>query len=249
MLVARGVVHVEPTWVFSQLCRFGRLIKSAVEAIFTSQTGAGEPRNFERGVVVYDSPADNEGLVFLGRFPELLEYASKPYVNGEFRLSTKLSLPIPSNFLRDMGRIGDPDQFILDGEEISPAPRSLVQQRQLVQKLYDASQRNPGRVQIWTQIWNYRLKMILIEEVMRLFEDQYQLKPIIGRKLFDLVITALDTNEGVVSCVLRGKVEYALKDRPELELPEIINWKCSYSGCLSYDMKASVYRIEVSFQR
>ena len=124
----------------------------------------------DKPLVVYRGmPIDNnlevEILVEEKRFRnlyELLDQTSRPYTIQNIVLANGTELEIAKNFLSDIARSGEPDQFFIDHKEITPLPKTEQQKVDLLAMLVEIADGDKGKVRNWTELWNYRLKINII---------------------------------------------------------------------------------------
>jgi len=177
-------------------------------------------------------------------FEALLDQSSHPYPLTQFDLNDGTKLEITRTFLSDIERIGDPDQFFINGEEISPAPKTDAQKKALLNKLLHIAKGNPNTVKRWTEIWNYRIKVDLVNTMMEEFRSQFKLNPMIARRGgFSEVVISLDTERQILTCRIQGKVSHATN-----EDTDIVDVNIPFQALFTFDIKRNSVEKQIEFQ-
>ncbi len=103
---------------------------------------------------------------------------------------------------------------------------------------------NATLVREWTEIWSYRTKSSLINEIMYQFHEQYELYPIIGRRGgYKQVQISLDTATGTLIVHIEGEIQHATDETADLH--EV---RATFSANLIYNPLEGVIKflVEIS---
>ncbi len=148
-----------------------------------------------------------------------------------FKLADGSSIEIAKQFLSDAGRLGNPDRFFINGEEIQAA-KTEEEQQALIQKLLNIAGGDKELVKQWTLIWNHRCKLVFANEISERFVQEFQLKPIINRDSLTKVIVSLDTGESKLHFQMEGRIKYATDPDEEIK-----NVDVTFSARMCYEAK------------
>lgn len=174
---------------------------------------------------------------------ELLDQSSRRYPMIKVKLKDGSELEVAKTFLSDVERSGEPDQFFIDGMEITPPPKSEEQKLALLEQLLVIAKGDRKKVSHWTELWNYRLKVNLVSDIMEEFGENYGLNPVFGRNGFGKVVLALDTIKGKISCHVEGNIDNATDEDLDTH-----SMKVRYTADFSYDPEDRWVETHVKFQ-
>ncbi len=224
------------------------------QTIFQRSAGAPLASLAGRELVVYREAkleGEENGVVLIeevrySNLHDLLAQTSRPYPIQEINLydldqADHVRLNVAKHFLSDIERSGEPDRFLIDGEEVVPPPKTEEQKKELLIKILQIAQGDQKKVEKWTEIWNYRLKIDILNGVIEDFRNKFSLNPIFGRDSYQSVVISLDTQKNSLSCKVEGKIEKALtiEDVQTEKLPEIREGlKFQYKANISCDLNA-----------
>lgn len=183
-------------------------------------------------------PADDgkDGdVVMVGthRYRGLIDYLDSSvgaYPTKKIILDSGEEVEVAASFLTDIERIGDPDEFYIDLEKITPAPKTDQQKKDLLTKMLGIAKDDKNVLKAWTQTWNYRLKIDLQEMVWKSVLEQQGLQPYFPRNGYASVVTTLHTDTGNLSCVVSGRIDEGADDKMD---NQPVNLK--YKSKLTFD--------------
>lgn len=223
----------------------------SVSSIFRSSNPQIQPVVQERqgGMVVYEeiTVEDEKETVWVEKeryqdvFP-MLNQSTNPYPMVTVNLRDQSKIQVAKTFLTDVERSGQPDQFFIDLLEIQPAPKTPEDKLQLLEKMLEISNGDREKVSRWTQLWNYRLKAHLVNDVMENFKREYNLNPVFARDGFKKVVLSLDTKKEVLTCRVEGKIDHAT----DADL-NVHPCKLSYAANFSYAEQDESVKIQINF--
>lgn len=189
-------------------------------------------------VICYQSVSDVGGL---------FDGTSRPYPMTFIEVDGK-EIEVAKTFLTDIERSGEPDQFFINEEEISPPPKTDAQKQDLLRKMLQIAGGDAEKVTRWTEIWNYRVKIDLQNSVMEEFQRQFKLSPVFGRNGLSNVKISLNTETEKLECIVEGVIENAMDDDLALEMPEIREVNYSFSAIFVFEHSDRVIEKAVRFK-
>lgn len=203
---------------------------------------------WDKPVVVYRAVDDEKDGILVEKevyenLFELLDKSSNRYPMIRVKLKDESELDVAKTFLSDVERSGEPDQFFIDGIEIKPPPKTEEQKLALLEQLLLIAKGDRQKVSHWTELWNYRLKVNLVNEIMEEFKEKYNLNPVFGRNGFGKVVLALDTQRGVMTCHVEGNIDNATDEDLDTH-----SMKVRYTADFSYDPQDKWVETRVMFQ-
>lgn len=167
----------------------------------------------DRHIVVYQILQVSPGVtVLIGEpkpFEDIYAYfdqATDPYVLRDVKVldqqGHEVILRIPGPFLTDIERCGGLDRFIINGKEVTPAPKSDEQKQKLLADMLQMAGGDEAAVTNWTSLWNSRAKFVLLNILRREILKKYGLDP--SMSVTSSSVTSYKTETGDLICQFMG---------------------------------------------
>lgn len=128
---------------------------------------------------------------------------------------------IPKNFFSDIERCLHPDQFTINGDLLPAKMDPETALKWLSKRL-----KNPEDLKIWSQMWNYGLKIWLAEKIRESFGINDP------KLLFTSSILSLDDNNCTIICEIEGIVT----EGTHRENLDLVSLNYTFSGRLKIDL-------------
>jgi hypothetical protein len=220
--------YLSPSNVATGISSIGTKVISAVSAVLNNQPELpikGQPGGHfsakVRQLVSYKDDEDEKDAVLVDQNPgfEALSDDMEVYKKlAEFTLSDGTKIKVSRVFLAEITRIGQPDQFWIDEEQISVPPETddapedpkELWKKNLLEKMLKIAGNDRNRVTLWTQVWNFGHKMELTKDVIELVKEKYECEHVILPRegAYEVSNILLDTKTDRISVNLKGKVSY-----------------------------------------
>ncbi len=142
----------------------------------------------------------------IGSLPSLLEETSLPYKAVRDAPVDE----IKGEIWTDFGRIGQPDEFWLNGKKIERIKTTDDKERFLT-LLKESVHNSEEALQRLVQIFNFRPKIWLVHRMGTAFAaENKEIRPIIGRNGYKISRTTVDSERMELTCEIEGTIERGL---------------------------------------
>lgn len=177
---------------------------------------------------VYVEDGDGDGIVHVGCSALThLDAATNPYPDGpptsvdldDEKGDFVMVIKVPKTFRSDVSRIGQPDRFLI-GACVFNVPVTTDEAQDAMVSQVCRYVGNVAKVEKLLQMWSFRTKAALINQVTEEFKRTYlNLVPSFGRDSFQSVSTTL-LDADSVRCDITGRIDHAFEE-PDMNLKKM----------------------------